>query len=188
MLVWLSSAAASNSRFLLLDRDGIINENRPDYVKSVQEIHLFPDALQALALLHGKGVGVVLVSNQSGLNRGIITWDDFWDMHFEVVRIVEQKGGAILAAFYCPHRPDENCECRKPAPAMLLEACRFLCAEPGETIFIGDQDSDIEAAKNAACRGVRVYREAVDPGQGPGKAGAPVFPTLLDAVWAVYGK
>ena len=72
MLVWLSSAQPKNSRFLLLDRDGVLNVNRPDYVKSIEEVCFYQDALEALKLLNRNGVGVILISNQSGVNRGLI--------------------------------------------------------------------------------------------------------------------
>ena len=72
---------------------------------------------------------------------------------------VEEYGGSIEAAFYCPHRPDEKCECRKPAPAMILAACRFAGIDPGQTFFIGDSDSDMRAAENAGCPGIRIRRE-----------------------------
>ncbi|MFZ2447145.1 MAG: HAD family hydrolase [Syntrophobacteraceae bacterium] len=188
MLIWLDSPPAGGRRFLLLDRDGVINENRPDYVKNIREFRTYPDALEALELLNRKGVSVVIVSNQSGINRGLIAWDDFWEMHDEMVRQVEQRGGRILAALYCPHRPDENCGCRKPSPAMIEAACRLFEVNPREMFFIGDHDTDIVAAHNAGCKGVRIWRES--RGQAPANietGGGPVFTNLLDAVLSIYG-
>lgn len=187
MLAWLGSAKPRYDRFLLLDRDGVLNVNRPDYVKSLREVRFYRDALEALALLERNEVGVILVSNQSGINRGLIGWDDFLEIHEGVIRRVHECGGAIQAAFYCPHRPDEKCECRKPAPAMIFAACRFAGIDPGQTVFVGDSESDIEAAKNAGCLGVRICREKSEaPGLlAPEK---PIFKTLLDAVLSIYGK
>jgi D-glycero-D-manno-heptose 1,7-bisphosphate phosphatase len=184
MLAWFNTPEANFSRFLLLDRDGILNKNSPDYVKSLDEVVFYPDALEALALLHNKRIGVILISNQSGINRGIITWDNFWAMHEGVVRRVEECGGNLLAAFYCPHRPDENCECRKPAPGMILAARRYFGFLPGETCFIGDSGSDIEAAANAGCTGIPVCRDDSNTCQ-PGK---PLFRNLLYAVKSIFGS
>lgn len=76
MLSWLNCPQPKNIRFLLLDRDGVLNENRPDYVKSLEEVSFYQDALEALKYLHSKDIGVILISNQSGINRGLITWSD----------------------------------------------------------------------------------------------------------------
>lgn len=184
MLAWLGSAKPRYRRFLLLDRDGVVNVNRPDYVKSLSEVCFYPDALEALALLERNEIGVILVSNQSGLNRGLIAWDDFWEIHTGVIGRVEESGGAIEAAFYCPHRPDEQCECRKPAPAMIFAACRFAGIDPGQTFFAGDSASDMEAAGNAGCRGVRIHRTQT----GLSMPEEPGFKNLLDAVVSIYGN
>jgi D-glycero-D-manno-heptose 1,7-bisphosphate phosphatase len=188
MLVWLSSPRPGNSLFLLLDRDGVLNEDRPDYVKSSEEVRFYPDALEALRLLKENDTGVILVSNQSGVNRGLIQWDDFWATHEEVVRQVEEHGGSILAAFYCPHRPDENCECRKPAPAMIFAACRFAGVDPRQTYFVGDRESDMKAAETAGCRGIRIYRDDGDRRKDVCNSGEPYFTTLLDVVSNIYGR
>lgn len=187
MLVWFGAAKPRYGRFLLLDRDGVVNENRPDYVKSLAEVRFYRDALEALAYLERNDVGVILISNQSGINRGLIGWDDFWEMHAGVIRRVEECGGTIQAAFYCPHRPDENCQCRKPAPAMIFSACRFAGIDPSQTFFFGDSESDIEAAQNAGCPGVRICR-ADSRATGPCGPDKPNFKTLLDAVLSIYGK
>ncbi|MDR3569008.1 MAG: HAD family hydrolase [Syntrophobacteraceae bacterium] len=187
MLAWLKSAKAEYDRFILLDRDGVLNVNRADYVKTLAEVSFYPDALRALALLEQKGVGVILISNQSGINRGLIGWEDFFEIHEAVIGRAEECGGAIQAAFYCPHRPDEKCECRKPSPAMIFAACRFAGIEPGQTFFVGDSATDILAAENAGCRGVRICR-ADSRGTGALAPVEPSFTTLLDAVLSIYGK
>ncbi len=188
MLIWLGSPQPQNNRFLLLDRDGILNVNRPDYVKSFEEVCFYQDALEALRLLNRNDVGVILISNQSGVNRGLIGWDDFWATHEGVIRHVEEYGGSILAAFYCPHRPDEKCECRKPAPAMIAAACRFAGIRPDQAFFIGDHESDMTAAQNAGCHGIRVCR-CGDAGQTDAcTSGRPYFTTLMDAVLSIFGK
>jgi len=189
MIAWLSSPQPVNSRFLLLDRDGVLNEDRPDYVKNFEEVRFYPDALEALRFLKGNDTGAILVSNQSGVNRGLIRWDDFWATHEGVVRHVEEHGGNIVAAFYCPHRPDEKCECRKPAPAMILAACRFAGIDPCHTFFVGDRESDMKAAENAGCPGIRICRVGDTAAQADECApGESYFTTLLDAVLSVFGR
>jgi len=186
MLIWFSAPSANNSRCLLLDRDGVLNKNRADYVKNIHEVVFYPDALEALGMLRARGVGVGLVSNQSGINRGLIPWSDFWEMHAGVVRRIEDAGGKISAAFYCPHRPDENCDCRKPHPAMLIAACRFFGASPDRTYFVGDSESDIEAAANAGCTGIRLCREDCRPAAQSREFTAPSYSSLLDAVVELF--
>ncbi len=186
MLVWLSSPQPKNSRFLLLDRDGVMNVNRPDYVKSFEEVRFYQDALEALELLNRNDIGVIVISNQSGVNRGLIHPDDFWKTHEGVIRHVEEHGGSILAAFYCPHRPDERCECRKPAPAMILAACRFAGIGPEQTYFVGDHESDIRAAENAGCPGIRIRRGGDAAQTDICASEQPCFTTLWDAVLSIY--
>ncbi len=187
MLAWLGSAKPQYDRFILLDRDGVINVNRPDYVKSLAELHFYEDALEAFRFLEKNRVGVMIVSNQSGINRGLIARDDFLQMHEEVIARVEQCGGRIQGAFYCPHRPDEKCRCRKPSPDMLFAACRFAGTGPGRTFFVGDSPSDMEAAANAGCPGVRLLRVASKETLSL-PISEPLFPTLLQAVLSIYGK
>ena len=169
-----------------MDRDGVLIVNRPDYVKSLEEVRFYQDALEALRILKRSDTGVILVSNQSGINRGLIRGDDFWEIHEGVIRQVEEYGGSILAAFYCPHRPDENCQCRKPSPTMILTACRFAGIDPGQTFFIGDNESDMKAAENAGCAGIRICRNDAPP-TDICIPGAPYFATLLDAVTSIRG-
>jgi len=188
MLSWLNYPQPKYSRFLLIDRDGILNVNRPDYVKSLKEVSFYQEALEALKYLHGKDIGVILISNQSGVNRGLINWSDFWGMHEGIIRRVEEYGGSIEAAFYCPHRPDEKCECRKPAPGMILAACRFAGIGPGHTFFFGDSDSDMVAAKNAGCPGIRICRGGDAEKQDMFNSHNRYFTTLLDAVLSIYAE
>jgi D-glycero-D-manno-heptose 1,7-bisphosphate phosphatase len=188
MLVWLSSPQSQNSRVLLLDRDGVLNVNRPDYVKNLGEVSFYKDALEALKLLKTRGIEIILISNQSGVNRGLITPDDFWATHEGVVRQVEEYGGGILAAFYCPHRPDENCECRKPASAMITAACRFAGTEPAKVFFLGDSNSDMMAARNAGCQGVRLCRGGEADEMEVRASGRPYYTSLMDAVLVLFGN
>jgi D-glycero-D-manno-heptose 1,7-bisphosphate phosphatase len=158
MLVWISTAQFQARHFLLLDRDGVINEDRPDYITHRHRFRFYPDALEALRWLHDRRIAVIVISNQSGLNRGFIAWEDFWDIHACMIDGIEAAGGNLLGAFYCPHRPDEGCSCRKPLPGLLQAAAEQFQIPLAETHFIGDRESDLLAASRAGCRGVLLDR------------------------------
>jgi D-glycero-D-manno-heptose 1,7-bisphosphate phosphatase len=162
----------------MLDRDGVLNEDRPDYIKHPREFRFYPDALQALRWLRENRILVVLISNQSGLNRGLIPWDDFWDIHEAMVQGIQEAGGNLLATLYCPHRPEEACSCRKPLPGMIHAASELFPISLSETYLIGDRSSDLSAASQAGCRGVLLDRFAGDPCKS--------FSNLMDAVLALH--
>jgi len=186
MIVWTRSLSPSDAPFLLLDRDGIINVDRPDYIKHRSEFTLYADALEALRRLRARRINVIIISNQSALNRGLTTWGDFWDIHRHMVSCVEEAGGELLAAFYCPHRPDEGCDCRKPRPGMILAARRLFGIHPESTVFVGDKETDVLAARTAGCVGLRLIRPPMEPPSAPSSdAAAPA--TLLDAVIRIFG-
>ncbi len=160
MLIWVNTPKHPSRPFLFLDRDGIINKDRPDYIKHRREFEFYPDALKALRWLREHRIFVVLISNQSAINRGIITWEDFWDIHHWMLRGIRESGGDILGACYCPHRPDEGCSCRKPSPGLIETAAALFRIPLRETCFIGDRSSDLLAAGRAGCRGVLLNRLA----------------------------
>jgi D-glycero-D-manno-heptose 1,7-bisphosphate phosphatase len=189
MLCWVTATQARPRRVLFLDRDGVINRDRPDYVKGWEEFEFHADVPDALTWLVKNDVGVILISNQSGLNRGIIDPNHFWDLHHRMIARIRAMGGNILAAFYCPHRPDENCRCRKPSPEMILSAARLYDIPLAESYYVGDRQSDILAARRAGCRAVLLERTG-QPG-GPAEDHHALeqpdlrCATLLDAVYAV---
>jgi D-glycero-D-manno-heptose 1,7-bisphosphate phosphatase len=192
MLSWIGNLQIAPRHFLFLDRDGVINWDRHDYVKSWSEFEFCPDTLSALRHLYQQHVGVIIVSNQSALHRGYIEWASFWHMHRQVIHNIRKAGGDILAAFYCPHRPDEGCSCRKPLPAMLWGAAKLLGITLQSTVMIGDRGTDVLAARQAGCRAVLLDRVRPD-GSTSGAAAADScvpddrFPSLLDAARALYG-
>ncbi|SHF90950.1 D-alpha,beta-D-heptose 1,7-bisphosphate phosphatase [Desulfacinum infernum DSM 9756] len=179
MIVWINHVEPDVSRFVFLDRDGVLNRDSPHYIKSWDEFHFYPDALDALRILRERRVGVVVVSNQSALNRGLMGFDAFFELHRNMAAEIRRYGGDITAAFFCPHRPDEGCQCRKPAPGMLRAAARLYPLDPSQTFFVGDKVSDLDAARNAGCRPVLLRRDGIS---GPLPAHVPIYTTLLDAV------
>lgn len=187
MLVWVSSPPPRNRRFVLLDRDGVINVDRHDYIKRWDEVVLYTEALQALKRLNDKGFSTVLISNQSALGRGFMRWEDFTDIHFRMVRKVREAGGEIHAAFFCPHQPDDKCTCRKPAPGMILAAARLFQFDLSDTVFIGNRMTDVQTAENAGCRGILITRESDDALENPqplppARSDVPSHVTLSDAI------
>lgn len=159
MLIWTNSCEIRPRQYLFLDRDGVVNVDRPDYIKHWNEFEFYPDSLAALKQCREKGIGVILISNQSAINRALINLEDFWYLHHRMVQKIEAEGGELSAAFYCPHRPDEHCSCRKPAPGMLIEAARLFDIFLPDSCMLGDRSTDLQAAFAAGCRGSLVERE-----------------------------
>src|SRR5690606_4302045 len=114
-----SESPTSAARVIILDRDGVINEDSDEYIKSPQEWIPIPGSLEAIARLHRAGWRVVVATNQSGVARGLFDIDTLMRIHEKMHRAVEEAGGRIEAVFFCPHGPDDACQCRKPRPGLL---------------------------------------------------------------------
>ncbi|MCJ7831632.1 MAG: D-glycero-beta-D-manno-heptose 1,7-bisphosphate 7-phosphatase [Dehalococcoidia bacterium] len=134
---------------VLLDRDGVINRNRTDYVKSWDEFEFLPGSLEALRMLAEQEAKVVVVTNQSAVGRGIISPDELERIHARMNEEVEAHGGRIDAVLCCPHAPDDGCHCRKPRPGLLLEAMDRFQLDPNLCYAVGDSLSDLMAARAA---------------------------------------
>ncbi len=191
MLTWISSPAPKGDRFVLLDRDGVLNLDNDNFIKNRQEYHFFPDALESLSWMNRHHINVILISNQSALGRGITTWDDFWTIHEHMVQGIREAGGDVLAAFYCPHCPDDGCNCRKPSPGMILAARRLYGFLPAATYMIGDKITDLLAAENAGCPGILLDRFPLERKPGVSE-GSPFkshrrFLSLPEAVQSMFG-
>lgn len=139
------------SRIILLDRDGVINEEREDFVRSVEDWRPIPGSLEAIARLTRAGWDVVVVSNQSGIARGLLDEQALADIHAALRAAVESHGGRLAAILYCPHHPDEGCPCRKPEPGLVRQAERLLGRAARGAPFVGDRLSDVGAARRAGC-------------------------------------
>jgi D-glycero-D-manno-heptose 1,7-bisphosphate phosphatase len=182
MLIWTNTCHSWKEKTFFLDRDGVLNLDRPDYIKHWHEFKFYSDSLKALREIRQKGINAVLISNQSALNRGLISWQDFWDIHNRMIAAIEAEGGSLQAAFYCPHRPDENCPCRKPAPGMLISAAALFGISLKNSIFIGDRNTDLLAAKSAGCQAVLLEREAQHDSQS-GEPFAPLYVRRFSSLW-----
>ncbi len=146
-----------NLKCVFFDRDGIVNRHPgPGYVERWADFHLLPEFVEVLRLIHQKGYEAVIVSNQRGVARGIMTAATVDDLHHRLRTVLkEQYGLELLDVFYCPH--DRNqCECRKPKPGMLLEAARRHGIDLSHSWMIGDSLKDVEAGKAAGCHTILV--------------------------------
>lgn len=145
-------------RGIFLDRDGVIVENKDEYVRSWDDVQFIPGALAALAHLNGHGYKVVIVTNQAGVGRGILTLAQAQALNQQIVQAIEAAGGKVDAAYLCPHAPDELCSCRKPKPGMLLQAAEELAIDLGRSWMIGDAWTDLQAGVAAGAMAIGLVR------------------------------
>lgn len=134
---------------IFVDRDGVINANRPDHVKRWEEFEFLPGALDALRALAGQPAPVIVITNQAIIGRGLAPAALIDDIHTRMRAEVTAAGGRVDAVYLCPHRPEEGCDCRKPRPGMLLRAAREHGLDLSRSYFIGDALSDAQAAAAA---------------------------------------
>ena len=139
-----------------LDRDGVINADRDDYVKNTAELAVYPFVPAAIRALNDAGWLVVVVSNQQGTAKGIISEADLSGIEHEIVRQIESAGARIAGFYYCKHLATDNCDCRKPQPGLILQAAREHGISLKQSVMVGDSERDIIAGKAAGCRTILV--------------------------------
>jgi len=144
------------TKIVVLDRDGVINADSPDYIKSASEWNALPHSLEAIAKLTRAGFTVIVASNQSGLGRGLFDADELESIHQKMLHEVSVAGGEIAAIYFCPHRPDENCDCRKPQPGLLQQIAADRQITMLDVPVIGDSARDLEAARAMGARPILV--------------------------------
>lgn len=131
---------------IILDRDGVINLDSPDYIKSLEEFVLIPGSVQAISDLSKAGWPVFVITNQSGLQRGLYDEASLAEMHRYLYKEVSKLGGDIHAIYYCPHHPDSECECRKPKPGLFHQLALEHHIDLSQAYYVGDKATDIEVA------------------------------------------
>ncbi|MFA7095771.1 MAG: D-glycero-beta-D-manno-heptose 1,7-bisphosphate 7-phosphatase [Gammaproteobacteria bacterium] len=151
-----SESPTSAARVIILDRDGVINEDSDEYIKSPQEWIPIPGSLEAIARLHRAGWRVVVATNQSGVARGLFDIDTLMRIHEKMHRAVEEAGGRIEAVFFCPHGPDDACQCRKPRPGLLREIAARLRIDLKGVPVVGDSLRDLQAAQAVGAKPILV--------------------------------
>jgi D-glycero-D-manno-heptose 1,7-bisphosphate phosphatase len=170
---------------IFLDRDGVINVRLPDgaYVTRWEEFTFCEGAPEAMRLLQRSGYLLVVVTNQRGIGRGLMTEDDLADIHRRMREELEREGVTLDAVLHCPHDHDAKCRCRKPLPGMIEEGVSRFSVNRDSSLIIGDSLSDIEAGRAAGIDGILV----VPPGEQASE-GLRTAPSLLDAALAVTGE
>ena len=147
---------AGAQRFVILDRDGVINHDSDAYIKTPEEWQPLEGSLEAIATLADAGFQVAVITNQSGVGRGLLSEAMLQRIHAKLRGEVEAAGGRIAGIYYCPHRPGEGCVCRKPATGMLERLEEELQFPLVGTPLIGDKDSDLELARRVGARPILV--------------------------------
>jgi D-glycero-D-manno-heptose 1,7-bisphosphate phosphatase len=143
-------------RLIILDRDGVINEDSDEYIKSPDEWIPVPGSIDAIARLNHAGYSVAIASNQSGIARGYFTLETLAAMNVKMCNLLSQHGGRIDAMIICPHGPKDGCDCRKPKPGMLIEIGNRFRAGLSNVLFVGDNINDIKAARAAGVKPILV--------------------------------
>lgn len=138
-------------KLVILDRDGTINEDRDDYVKSPDEWIPIPGALEAIARLNHSGWHTVVATNQSGIGRGLFDMATLNTMHLKMHQLLAKQGGRIDAVFFCPHTPDDGCDCRKPLPGLFKQIGERYGVDLAQVPVVGDVLRDLQAGAAAGC-------------------------------------
>jgi D-glycero-D-manno-heptose 1,7-bisphosphate phosphatase len=154
---------SSLKKVVFLDRDGTINVDSADYIRGRADFNFIPGSLEAIRDLTDNGYTAIVITNQSALARKLISREELDAIHDEMCRAVASAGGNITDIFFCPHLPHEGCECRKPAPGLILQARQKYNIELADSIMVGDSIKDIECGRNAACGGTVLVKSGIDP-------------------------
>ena len=140
------------NKAVFLDRDGVLNKNRDDYVKSTKELEIFSNIGKEILKLKMKGFLIIVITNQSVINRKIITIRELEEIHSTIQKFLMKSKTSIDKFYFCPHRPDENCDCRKPKPGLILQAINEFSIDASKSWMVGDSKTDIQAGEKAGCK------------------------------------
>ncbi len=143
-------------KLIILDRDGVINEDSDEYIKSVDEWQPIPGSIEAICKLSQHEYRVVVATNQSGIARGLFDLDALTQMHEKLHQLLNNAGGKVEAIFFCPHGPDDGCDCRKPKPGMLRDISDRLRVDLNGVPVVGDSLRDMQAAEAVGARPILV--------------------------------
>ena len=143
-------------KLVILDRDGVINQDSANFIKNPNEWIALPGSLEAIALLNQSGFRVAIATNQSGIARGLFDMTTLNAIHDKMYRALAQIGGRIDAMFYCPHAADDNCSCRKPKTGMIEDIARRFSVDLSEIFAVGDSLRDLHAFADAGCKPILV--------------------------------
>ena len=166
-------------KVVFLDRDGVINENLDnDYVKIWDEFKFIPKAKKAIKALTDAGWIIIIISNQAGIGKGIMSAQAVEEVNTRMIYEIERNGGRVKALYYCPHKPDDGCECRKPKPGMVIRAAREFGIKPSESYLVGDNITDIQAGMQVGCKTILV-KTGLGKGYLRGRSQLSVYPDYI---------
>jgi D-glycero-D-manno-heptose 1,7-bisphosphate phosphatase len=171
-------------KLIILDRDGVINQDSDQFIKNTTEWKPIPGSLEAIAKLNHAGYRVVVASNQSGIGRGLLDMGALNAINDKMYRVLAQVGGRIDALFYCPHAAEANCDCRKPKPGMFIDIAQRFNVDLAGVPSVGDSLRDLQAAAAAGAQPILVLtgKGAKTRAAGGLPDGTPVFADLAQAV------
>jgi D-glycero-D-manno-heptose 1,7-bisphosphate phosphatase len=178
---------------IFLDRDGVLIENRSDYVRDWSHVRIIPEAIHALSLARATNYKIVIVTNQSAVGRGLILQANADEINHRLVNLIHHHGGQVDGVYMCPHKPDDDCLCRKPRPGLLLQAAGELSLNLQRSWMIGDAWSDLQAGQRAGVRHTILLKtgRGAEQLQQPGPeeiAGHLIFdnlPLAFDTIFAI---
>ena len=167
-------------KLIILDRDGVINQDSDEYIKSPEEFIPIPGSIEAMARLYRAGYRIAIATNQSGIARGYFDIETLNRMHEKLLRLLSAQGGQIDGIFYCPHGPEDGCECRKPKAGLLRDIQRRFNVNMSGVYAVGDSLRDLQAAHSVGAMPVLVRtgkgERAIKKGEG--LDGVPIYKDL----------
>jgi D-glycero-D-manno-heptose 1,7-bisphosphate phosphatase len=178
----------NNQKYIILDRDGVINIDSSSYIKSADEWNLIPESLNAIKKLTEHEYQIIIISNQSGLGRGIISYNNFIEINLKMLSQISRIGGSILAVLYCPSLPTSECMNRKPETGMFSEIAGRLNISLDKCFSIGDSPRDIDASLSSKCKPLGLRTGNGKNIENNSKYNIPMFNDLNDAVDYVIKK
>lgn len=176
-------------KLIILDRDGVINKDSDEFIKSPEEWVAIDGSLKAISRLCRAGFRVVIISNQSGIARGLFDIDQLNQIHQKLIHAVQEKGGQIDCILFCPHGPKDNCDCRKPGSGMFRELAERLQVKLNGVIAVGDSERDLIAARAVGAQPVLVRTgkgiHTLDNADAGSLQNVPVYDDLAAVVEAI---
>jgi D-glycero-D-manno-heptose 1,7-bisphosphate phosphatase len=186
------SRPCQDGKVVLLDRDGVINADQPGYITAWEQFTFLPGSKSALRTLKEQGYRAHIVSNQSAVGRGLMAEETLDEITARMLLDIRCAGGEIKSVHYCPHRPEDNCGCRKPRAGLLREVAGKFGVDLTKAWLVGDKLTDVQAGKVVGCRTILVKSGVLPEADRvrPGRPDTPDFigEDLLDAVQNIIGK
>ena len=165
-------------KVIFLDRDGVVNKEI-GYLHKIKDFKFIDGVIDALIRIQNKGFKIIIITNQSGIGRGLYTIEDFHELNNWMINYLKSKKINILEVFFCPHLPEDNCKCRKPKPGLFKDAIRKFNINVNSSYSIGDKETDIIAAKSAGIKTTILVRSGHKIDENNSKADH-IFNSLID--------